>query len=142
MSNPQAWFHLGDQKTTENVNAIQNILDSAAQVLVEKIQNEPEENSEFVIKTTENVQLQVKHVKESQIKSKLGPKSEISLKIAQENQTADAVVVLKSYENLGCILNGQKNCQNPSSKSKKQVQKNFIFYMIYTNHDFRLILKL
>ena len=64
MSNPQAWFHLGDQKTTENVNAIQNILDSAAQVLVEKIQNEPEENSEFVIKTTENVQLQVKHVKE------------------------------------------------------------------------------
>ena len=101
MSNPQAWFHLGDQKTTENVNAIQNILDSAAQVLVEKIQNEPEENSEFVIKTTENVQLQVKHVKESQIKSKLGPKSEISLKIAQENQTADAVIVLKSYENLG-----------------------------------------
>ena len=125
MSNPRAWFHLGDRKTTENVNAIQNILDSAAQVLVEKIQKESEKD-EFVIKTTENVQLQVKHVTESQIVSKLGTKSEISLKIAQSNQTADAVVVLKSYENLGCILNGQKNCQNPSRKSKKQVLTKYV----------------
>ena len=32
MSNPQPWFDLGEEKTTENVNAIQNIIDKTGQI--------------------------------------------------------------------------------------------------------------
>lgn len=125
MSNPGAWANLDNQKTTDNVNDLQNILDSAARYLVSSVNS-----SNTVIEATENIQLEIKELlEESQLTSKLGQtKSEISLKLSSKEN--DTVVVLKTFKNLGCILNGQKSCQKPNS-IKKQVnsQVNLSFKM-------------
>ena len=123
MSNPQAWFHLGDEKTTVNVNAIQNIVDTAAQYLVKTVQNNPNNNQDVKLHTTENVKLEVKPVINSTVKSQFSEenKSEITLSLST-SFVNDTVVVLKSYDNLGCIINGQQSCSKPNiSKKQKQV---------------------
>ena len=123
MSNPQAWFHLGDEKTTVNVNAIQNIVDTAAQYLVKTVQNNPN-NQDLKLHTTQNVKLEVKPVINAQVKSQFSDenKSEITLSLSN-SFVNDTVVVLKSYDNLGCIINGQQSCTEPNiSKKQKQVQ--------------------
>ena len=89
MSNPGAWANLDNQKTTDNVNDLQNILDSAARYLVSSVNS-----SNTVIEATENIQLEIKELlEESQLTSKLGQtKSEISLKLSSKEN--DTVVVL------------------------------------------------
>ena len=84
-----------------------------------------ETSSEVSVNTSENVHLEVKQLNDTQIVSSFGQNdhSEISLKLPENsNKTNEnTVVVLKSYENLGCIINGQKSCDVPIRKKAKQV---------------------
>ena len=84
-----------------------------------------ETSSEIRVNTSENVQLEVKRLNDTQIVSSFGHNdhSEISLKLPENTNKSNenTVVVLKSYENLGCIINGQKSCDVPIQKKAKQV---------------------
>ena len=118
VSQPAAWLNLGDVKTQENVNNIQNIVDSAAHYLVERVR---EEGGDIEITPTEHVELQLKLVTDSQLSSSLGDEAAvISLQLSEEtNRTDKSLVVLKSYKNLGCIINAQKSCESPKISSKQ-----------------------
>ena len=136
MSNPGAWANLDSQKTTDNVNHLQNIVDSAARYLVSTVNS-----SNTVIEATENIQLEIKDLSEqSQLTSKLGQtKSEISVKLP--SKANDTVVVLKTFKNLGCILNGQKSCHVPSSV-KKQVNSQVSTILINRYQVFKFYFRL
>ena len=120
MSQPSAWLNLGEVKTQENVNNIQNIVDTAAKFLVESVKEEEVER-DIQIKPTEHVELQLKLVTSSQLESSLADQAaRISLQLTKEEERTDkSLVVLKSYKNLGCIINAQKSCQSPKISSKQ-----------------------
>ena len=120
MSQPSAWLNLGQVKTQENVNNIQNIVDTAAKFLVESVKEEEVER-DIEIKPTEHVELQLKLVTSSQLESSLADQAaRISLQLTKEEERTDkSLVVLKSYKNLGCIINAQKSCQSPKISSKQ-----------------------
>ena len=121
MSQPAAWLHLGNVKTQENVNNIQNIVDNAAQYLVDRVQGGQEEPGEIHVTATEHVELQLKLVTESRLETSLADNAAtISLQLSEEANTTDkSVVILKSYKNLGCIINAQKSCESPKISSKQ-----------------------
>ena len=123
VSNPEAWHYLDEEKNSENVNNVQNIADITSDYLVRE--NWEDEN-QFIEKGTDKIKFEVKTINVSEVQ-KNDDWSKISLKI-QENKDikeTNTKVVLKSFENLGCIINGQRSCDIPNDKKKNQAWKCF-----------------
>ena len=101
---------------------IQQIVDRAARVLVDSVVESPGEQEEL---KTSHVELQLALVRENSpsLQSSLADRAaNISLQLTGE-QTAgppgQSVVVLKSYKNLGCIINAQSSCSAPRISGKQ-----------------------
>ena len=92
-------------------------MDSAAQVLVDSV--EPGE-MKIQINQTSHLELQLALVTDSQsLQSSLADQAaNISLQLSEE-ENSGAVVVLKSYKTLGCIINAQQSCSSPRISSKQ-----------------------
>ena len=103
------------------MNNIQNIVDSAARVLVDSVVGSQEgEEMEIKIKETSHLELQVSLVTDTQsLQSSLADQAaNISLQLSEEEHS-ESVVILKSYKNLGCIINAQRSCSSPRISSKQ-----------------------
>lgn len=134
VSQPQVWLGLAEDKTNQQIDSLQNILDNAARQMVNNLKGN---TSSLVIEHTEHVNLQLKVVNHSAKETKFGIEgSKLSLKISDtgervKNETS--MVVLKSYNNLGCIINRQKSCNAPKKMGEKQVNSKVIGADVYQN---------
>ena len=134
VSQPQVWLGLARDKTKLQINSLQNILDNAAKQLVDNLE---ETTSNIAIENTEHVNLQLKVVNHSDTENIFGIEgSKLSLKISNSDnkvKNGTSLVVLKSYNNLGCIINRQKSCDSPKEMGKKQVNSKVIGADVYKN---------
>ena len=46
----------------------------------------------------------------------------ISLQLPEQEAASSTIVVFKSFENLGCIINGQQSCHTPNYDEQRQVR--------------------
>ncbi len=123
VSSPEAWHYLDEKKNSENVNNVQNIADITSDYLVRETW---EDGNQFREKEMDKIKFEVKTINVSEVQ-KNDDWSKISLKI-QENKDikeTNTKVVLKSFENLGCIINGQRSCDIPNDKKKNQAWECF-----------------
>jgi len=131
VSQPQVWLGLTQDKIKLQIDNIQNILDNAAKQLVDNLKDT---TSSLTIEHTENVNIQVKVVNHSDTETKFGIQgSKLSLKIGDNENNETSLVVLKSYNNLGCIINRQKTCESPNEMGMKQVNSKVIGADVYKN---------
>ena len=72
------------------------------------------------INQSSHVELQLSLVTDTQsLQSSLADQAaNISLQLSEEEHS-ESVVILKSYKNLGCIINAQKSCSSPRISSKQ-----------------------
>ena len=114
---------MDEEKTSESVNNVQNIADLTSDYLV----RESWENVNQAVELgTDKIKFDVKRINVSEV-HKRDDWAKISLKI-QENENlneTDTKVVLKSFENLGCIINSQKTCDVPNEKRRNQAWEYF-----------------
>ena len=132
VSQPQVWLGLAHDKTKQQIDSLQNILDNAAKQMVDNLK---ESTDTLVIENTEHVNLQLKVVNHSEIATEFGIEgSKLSLKINDDGDKVKnerSLVVLKSYNNLGCIINRQKSCDTPIQMGPKQVNSKVIGADVY-----------
>ena len=121
VSNPEAWHYLDEEKNSENVNNVQNIADMTSDYLVRESW---EDGNKILKQGTDKIKFEVKTVNVSEIQQN-DDWSKISLKIHENEKLKETKVVLKSFENLGCIINGQRSCEIPNEKKKNQVWWSF-----------------
>ena len=108
---------MDEEKNSENINNVQNIADMTSDYLVRE---SSEDGNKIVKQETDKIKFEVKTVNVSEIQQN-DDWSKISLKIHENEKLKETKVVLKSFENLGCIINGQRSCEIPNEKKKNQV---------------------
>ena len=109
---------MDEEKNSENVNNIQNIADITSDYLVRESWKD---GTQILEKETDKIKFEVKTINVSEVQ-KNDDWSKISLKIRENTDVKETntKVVLKSFENLGCIINGQKSCDLPNEKKRNQ----------------------
>ena len=109
---------MDEEKSSENVNNVQNIADITSDYLVREAW---EDGHEILKQGTDKIKFEVKTINVSEVQQN-DDWSKISLKIHENEKLKETKVVLKSFENLGCIINGQKSCDIPNDKRKNQAR--------------------
>ena len=114
---------MDEEKNSENVNNVQNIADITSDYLVREAW---EDGNKILKEGTDKIKFEVKTINVSEVQQN-DDWSKISLKIHENEKLkkTNTKVVLKSFENLGCIINGQKSCDIPNSKRKNQASPKY-----------------
>ena len=101
------------------------------------MENIKETTSSVIVENTEHVNLQLQVVNESQEETNFGIEgSNLSLTINnydEEVKNETSLVVLKSYNNLHCILNREKFSDAPLKLVTKQLNSKVIGADLYKN---------
>ena len=117
VSQPQVWLGLAMDKTKQQIDSLQNIVDNAAKQIVKNIKETSRNN---ILENTEHVNLQA--VSQSKGQTNFGIKgSNLSLTINNHDEKVNnetSLVVLKSYNSSGCTPNRQRSCDAPIKWAK------------------------